>query len=418
MYYRRWYITASIPLHFTTGTGTVFLSCGIQVIHSYRHLIHTKDDSLTMGRSAAVSLSSLSITTRPSRRGVATSKTHHRYAPISVLLLSSWCPLLVVVLMTVWVEAWTGTMTTTTTTTRRTTVTPRLPPAFLLADSSTTTSTFMTKINNNNDDGEEPSPAVVLQPTVRVNGQDRHQPPDETYDDSASQKEQEQQRQRNEAIMGATAAMAIPMETPMETTLQHVTQALMPLELIILTNTTTTPTSHDDDDSNNNNNHPSYRTATVQEIATLVQGRRVALYFAAGWCPMCREFEFMLPQYTKALQESAQPIQFIYVSSDATLEFQLDRMSKLNMPLGVVTPTLVHSLKAHYGIWAGREAAAFVPSTNTTTTTTNTTRQRRSGVPALIVLDTQGTELAFLNVEAETIAAMADWPLDDPRGIF
>ena len=84
------------------------------------------------------------------------------------------------------------------------------------------------------------------------------------------------------------------------------------------------------------------------------------------------------------------------------------------MPLGVVTPTLVHSLKAHYGIWAGREAAAFVPPN----TTTNTTRQRRSGVPALIVLDTQGTELAFLNVEAETIAAMADWPLDDPRGIF
>jgi nucleoredoxin len=377
-----------------------------------------------MRRSAAVSRWSLSsITTRPSRRGVATSMTHHRYvAPIPVLPLSSWCPL-VVLLMTVWVEAWTGSMTTTTT--RRTTVTPRLPPAFLLADFSTTTSTCMTKINddNNNDDDN----GVVLQPTVRVNGQDRQPPPlrDETYDDddSASQREQEQQRQRNEAIMGATAAMAIPMETPMETTLQHVTQALMPLELIILTNTTTTPTNHDDDDDNDNSNSnlPSYRTATVQEIATLVQGRRVALYFAAGWCPMCREFEFMLPQYTKALQESAQPIQFIYVSSDATLEFQVDRMSKLNMPLGVVTPTLVHSLKAHYGIWAGREAAAFVPPNTTTNTTTPIMiqpRQRRSGVPALIVLDTQGTELAFLNVEAETIAAMADWPLDDPRGIF
>jgi nucleoredoxin len=416
MYYRRWYITASIPLHFTTGAGTVFLSCGIQVIHSYRHLIHTKDDSLTMRRSAAVSRSSLSITPRPSRRGVATSMTHHQYAPIPVLLLSSWCPLLLVVLMTVWVEAWTGTMTTTTTTTRRTTVTPRLPPAFLLADFSTSTSTFMTKINNELDNDEELSPAVVLQPTVRVNGQDRQQLPYDDDDNTATQRE-EQIRQRNEAIMGATAAMAIPMETPMETTLQHVTQALMPLELIILTNNSTTPTNHDDDNDNSNSNLPSYRTATVEEIATLVQGRRVALYFAAGWCPMCREFEFMLPQYTKALQESAQPIQFIYVSSDATLEFQLDRMSKLNMPLGVVAPTLVHSLKAHYGIWAGREAAAFVP-TNTTTNTTNTTRQRRSGVPALIVLDTQGTELAFLNVEAETIAAMADWPLDDPRGIF
>ena len=257
------------------------------------------------------------------------------------------------------------------------------------------------------DEKEKDKAATV----VLVNGQDQQQ----RQQQQEEQEEQELQRQRNQDIMGATAAMAIPMETPMETTLQHVTKALMPLELILLTK------DDDDDDATTtttNSGSSSYRTAMVEDIAALVQGRRVALYFAAGWCPMCREFEFMLPQYTKALQESAQPIQFIYVSSDASLEFQLDRMSKLQIPLGVVQPTIVHSLKAQYGIWAGRESANFLPNATTNTQSQPPRPRRRSGVPALIVLDTQGEELTFLNIEAETIAAMADWPLDDPKGIF
>lgn len=43
---------------------------------------------------------------------------------------------------------------------------------------------------------------------------------------------------------------------------------------------------------------------------------------------------------------------------------------------------------------------------------------RRSGVPALVVLDTDGKELVFLNAERDGITAMADWPLDDLRGIW
>jgi hypothetical protein len=246
------------------------------------------------------------------------------------------------------------------------------------------------------DDGDSDDP--VIQPTVMVNGQDmldstatKARNNKNNNKDDNDDEETIRTVQRNQEIMGATAAMAVKTETPLEQTLQHVATALQNLELI-------TPTGQDSS---------SYTTLTKEEIAPLVQGKRVALYFAAGWCHMCREFEFMLPQYTKALMESAQPIQFIYVSSDTSLEFQLDRMSKLGMTLGV-PPPVAQKLKALYGIWAGREARNFVDCGT----------MRRSGVPALIVLDTQGNELTFLNVESETIAAMADWPLDDPRGIF
>lgn len=233
------------------------------------------------------------------------------------------------------------------------------------------------------DDNDNDEEGVVIQPTIMVNGEDQHEhdPRAEITEDEAAK------AARNKEIMGATAAMAIKTETPMEDTLKHVQDALMDLELI------------------NERGEP-YQTP--EAVAPLVQGQRVGLYFGAGWCPMCRELEFMLPQYSKALEESAQPIQLIYVSSDASLEFQLDRMAKLGLQMGV-PPKVGQKLKAQYGIWSGRESPDFSDCGTT----------RRSGVPAFIVLDTKkGEELKFLDAESQTIAALADWPLDDPLGIF
>jgi thiol-disulfide isomerase/thioredoxin len=219
------------------------------------------------------------------------------------------------------------------------------------------------------DDGE----VEVKEPTVLVNGQELST--DETALDAKN------------PIFGATAAMAIAIETPIETTIQNVQQAgLMGLSLL-------------------NAKGESYETA--EDIAPLVQGHRVGLYFGAGWCPACRDLEFMLPQYMDALCESGQKIRLIYVSSDTSLEFQLDRMTKLNLDLGVSTEA-AKKLKEKYGIWSGRESKDFQEGKIT----------RRSGVPAFVVLDTEGGELKYLNTEAETIQAMADWPLDDPKGVF
>lgn len=43
---------------------------------------------------------------------------------------------------------------------------------------------------------------------------------------------------------------------------------------------------------------------------------------------------------------------------------------------------------------------------------------RRSGIPAFVVLDNQGAEFVFLNTEADSIMALAEWPVDDPQGIW
>ena len=39
-------------------------------------------------------------------------------------------------------------------------------------------------------------------------------------------------------------------------------------------------------------------------ISEKVQGKRVALYFAAGWCPMCTSFEPGLLQFREAAAQS------------------------------------------------------------------------------------------------------------------
>ena len=223
-------------------------------------------------------------------------------------------------------------------------------------------------------DGQEQE-QPVLEPTVMVNGE-------ELFSDKTSSDVKNH-------IFGATAAMAVAIETPLETTLENVQQAgLMDMALL---------------------NAKGEVYATANDLAPLVQGHRVALYFGAGWCPSCRELEFMLPQYMKALCESEQKIRLIYVSSDTSLEFQLDRMSKLGMDVGVQWGSdAAKKLKERYGIWSQMEAKDFADGSTT----------RRSGVPAFVVLDTKGGELKYLNTEADTIAALGEWDLDDPKGVF
>jgi Thioredoxin-like len=190
----------------------------------------------------------------------------------------------------------------------------------------------------------------------------------------------------------------------------------------------------------------------AQTIASLVQGQRVALYFAAGWSRDCRELDFMLAQYRSALRDSQQPIQLIYVSSDNSQEEQVGRMQELGLELGVPLGEVADALKKQYGVWPDAEIDKFggtiremlddgeyvigddeEAGNGTTTPTVAATPEtteplsladedqwddsgRRSGIPAFVVLDNKGQEFCFLNTELDSISALADWPLDDPNG--
>lgn len=138
-------------------------------------------------------------------------------------------------------------------------------------------------------------------------------------------------------------------------------------------------------------------------VAERLGGKRAALYFSAGWCPMCTSFEPALLNFRQAADNSGKPVELIYVGSDRTEEDGADRAFALGMmrvPFGDAD-----GMKLKHKIWAGPESLEFGLG-------------RRSGVPALVVLDSSGDEMAFLAAESQGVGALASWPLDDERGLW
>ena len=136
-----------------------------------------------------------------------------------------------------------------------------------------------------------------------------------------------------------------------------------------------------------------------------LKSKRVALYFTAGWCPMCTSFEPSLVKFRDAASDSGKPIELIYVSSDRSEPDQQNRAGKLDM-LSVPFGDKASQLKKQYKVWSGSESLQFG------------VLGRRSGVPALIVLDKRGDELAFLPAESQGVKALSLWPIDDENGVW
>lgn len=43
---------------------------------------------------------------------------------------------------------------------------------------------------------------------------------------------------------------------------------------------------------------------------------------------------------------------------------------------------------------------------------------RRSGVPAIVVLDQAGEELAFVPAQSQGVKSLQSWPIDESSGIW
>ena len=145
--------------------------------------------------------------------------------------------------------------------------------------------------------------------------------------------------------------------------------------------------------------------ATLDDDATRARlaGKRVALYFSAGWCPMCTSFEPALKQFRQACEDSGKDVELIYVPSDRSADDAQERALKLDMLQ--VPFKRADELKKQHRVWAGSEALKLGMG-------------RRSGVPALVVLDCEGAELAFVAAESQGVRALQAWPLDDARGVW
>lgn len=127
-------------------------------------------------------------------------------------------------------------------------------------------------------------------------------------------------------------------------------------------------------------------------------GKRVGLYFSAGWCPMCTRFEPSLLQFreaTRSADASATPIELVLVSSDGSAEAAASRAKSLGLP--AVDYAMTAELKRKFRVWSGRERPEFGDG-------------RRAGVPAIVVLGPEGLEeLQFLNAESDGAKCLGDW---------
>lgn len=77
-------------------------------------------------------------------------------------------------------------------------------------------------------------------------------------------------------------------------------------------------------------------------------------------------------------------------------------MGMMSVPLGEEAD----NMKIKWKIWAGAESGKLGTG-------------RRSGVPALVVLDSKnGDEIAFLAAESKGAGALGGWPLDDANCVW
>ena len=126
------------------------------------------------------------------------------------------------------------------------------------------------------------------------------------------------------------------------------------------------------------------------KLSDIFKGKRVALYFAAGWCPMCTRFEPSLMKFQSAAASNGKDVEIIYVPSDQNKDAVIKRTIEMEM-MSVPFGEEADEIKAKYKIWSGSECGKLGTD-------------RRSGVPALVVLDSKnGSELAFIDAESRKV---------------
>jgi len=129
------------------------------------------------------------------------------------------------------------------------------------------------------------------------------------------------------------------------------------------------------------------------------RGNHVALYFAAGWCPMCTSFEPDLAKFRAEAKAAGKGTEVVLVSSEGSAAEQSKRAAALGMKQVPFDGTARADLKKQFRIWPGREVAEFGTD-------------RRSGIPALVVLGADRKERAFVDAESKGADALKSWLLD------
>ncbi|OQR99727.1 hypothetical protein ACHHYP_04626 [Achlya hypogyna] len=141
---------------------------------------------------------------------------------------------------------------------------------------------------------------------------------------------------------------------------------------------------------------------TAAGAAKQLSAKTLALYFAADWCPDCRDFQPKLNEFYSEVNSASHQLDIVFVGSDATAEDQLAHFrdkqgSWLMIPF---EDPLRNELKRKYGVCAGKEKDAVGVV------------DRVGGIPSLVVVTAAG-DVIDLNgadkVSASGAAALNAW---------
>mmetsp|Transcript_46585 Transcript_46585/g.72912 ORF Transcript_46585/g.72912 Transcript_46585/m.72912 type:complete len:160 (-) Transcript_46585:2009-2488(-) len=119
-----------------------------------------------------------------------------------------------------------------------------------------------------------------------------------------------------------------------------------------------------------------------------LEGQLVAFYFSAHWCPPCQRFTPILKDFYEEVNEEKKRFEVVFVSSDEDDAARQEYMKAMHgswLCIPFDSP-MRNELKRKYGCCAGKEQQAVGVA------------ERRSGIPGLIVVRPDGSELVFEGV--------------------
>ncbi|OQS06136.1 hypothetical protein THRCLA_20432 [Thraustotheca clavata] len=133
-----------------------------------------------------------------------------------------------------------------------------------------------------------------------------------------------------------------------------------------------------------------------------LSGKVHALYFAADWCPDCRDFQPTLNAFYDKVNEKEHVFDIIFVSSDETEQDQEQHYREKQRPWQVIPfeSPLKNELKRKYGVCAGREQQAVG------------VQERLGGIPSVVIVAANGDLIDLHGVdkiESLGAAAIQEW---------
>ncbi|ETV80839.1 hypothetical protein H257_06299 [Aphanomyces astaci] len=130
--------------------------------------------------------------------------------------------------------------------------------------------------------------------------------------------------------------------------------------------------------------------------------KTLALYFAADWCPDCRDFQPKLNDFYSKVNAQTHQLDIVFVSSDATEDDQLAHFRDKQGPWLAIPfhDTLRDELKRKYQVCAKKEMETVGVT------------DRVGGIPTVVIVNSSGDVVdidAASKIESSGVDALAAW---------